>query len=30
MCRHTDGDNIVDLIVFVEFSEYVTLMTIDY
>ena len=30
MCRYIDGDNIIDLTVFVEFSGYVALMTIDY
>ena len=30
MCRHTDGDSVVDLIIFVEFSGYVAFMTIDY
>ena len=30
MCRHINGDNVVNLTVFVEFDEYMTLMTIDY
>ena len=30
MCGHTDSDNIVGLAIFVEFSGYVALMTIDY
>ena len=30
MCEHTDSDNIVGLVIFIEFSGYVALMTIDY
>ena len=30
MYKYTDGNNIVDFIIFVEFNKYMAFMTIDY